>query len=290
MTLEEIITPKLLLSVDKLMLNIKANSVSAVSGKRKSNQKGSSLDFSDYRTYTQGDDIRKIDWNGYARSGKTNIKLYNEEKQSNVNIILDSSKSMDFGEDVENKFIYASLLSALLAYTHIKNEDNVNVYAFEENLMPISINNASRQRFNSMIKQIDKINISKAISDKKKYKFNIMKKGGLTFVISDFYTENGYMQIIKELQELGQRVVLIHILSKQEINPEFSGDYALLDSEENVTKTIFVNYDVISEYKNLLNIHKNEIKKYSNKRNVMYFDVSTDINILDTIFKILNRE
>lgn len=290
MTLEEIITPKLLSNFDRLMLNIKVKTTSAVMGKRKSNQKGSSLDFSDYRAYSQGDDIRKIDWNGYARSGKTNIKLYNEEKQSKVNIIIDCSKSMNYGEETENKLLYGKILSAALSYIHIKNDDNVSIYALNDFLSPIIVNNSTKQGFNSIVKKLDKISCFEGDLSEKKYKFNALKRGGLTFVISDFYTDNGYEDIINSLQRIDQRIILIHILTKEELEPEINGDYKLADIENNSSKNIFVNSDIILEYKRLLNIHKNNIKNYSCKRNVIYFDFSTDISILGSIFEILRRE
>ncbi len=289
MTLEQIITPKLLENLDRLVLSVKNNSISPFMGARKSAQKGSSSDFSDYRAYSQADDIRKIDWKGYARSGKVNIRLYDEERQANISFVIDSSGSMDYGEAQENKFLYARLLSALLCYVYIKNGDCVNIfYADGDSLTPIFSGACSQASFGSVVKRLDDLDLSESV--KAKYRLNGLKRNGICFVLSDFYTQNGFEYIIKHLSELSLSVFLIHLLSPQENKPDMMGNCLLSDNENNSKKALFIDENIISEYKNLLAAHKKEIKSCCIKNNAAYFDFSTDMNVLDGIFKILNWE
>ena len=90
--------------------------------------KGSSLEFSDFREYIPGDDLRRVDWNGYGRFDKLYLKLFLEEKQAAVNLFLDTSKSMDFG----GKIVMAKALAASLAYIAAGGGDRTQIFAFSE--------------------------------------------------------------------------------------------------------------------------------------------------------------
>ena len=81
-----------------LRMSNKMKLTSGMSGGRKSSAKGNSVEFSDFREYMLGDDIRKIDWNAYGRMNRLFIKLFQEEKEGLFRIFLDGSKSMDYGE------------------------------------------------------------------------------------------------------------------------------------------------------------------------------------------------
>lgn len=288
MTLEELLTPKFLLSLDKLFLKLKSNAVSQASGKRKSKIKGNSLDYSDFRAYVQGDDIKKIDWKAYARNEKTNIKLYDEEKQSKISILLDCSKSMDYGENEENKLLYGKLLASALSYIYIKNDDSVDIFSFKENINAVILNTCNKFKFNNLVKALNEEKADKMTAFDS-LKLNMVKDKALVFVLSDFYTENGYKALAKKLQKKNCRLVFLHILTKKETDPDLNGNFILNDIESLEKKSAFIGQEQISEYKKILAEHKNNIKNFCQKRGIMYFDLITDINITDKIFYVLNR-
>ena len=93
--LRDILTNEYLSRLEVLDMSIRKRlSAAPSSGARKSSSKGSSIEFSDFREYAQGDDLRRVDWNSYARFGRLYTKLFNEERQASINIILDGSTSM----------------------------------------------------------------------------------------------------------------------------------------------------------------------------------------------------
>ena len=96
--LMEVITKDFLSQLDQFAIKMESVLINGYSGARKSRAKGMSLEFSDFRPYSLGDDLRRIDWNSYGRFDKLFLKLFMEEKQGNVNIFLDNSMSMDDGE------------------------------------------------------------------------------------------------------------------------------------------------------------------------------------------------
>lgn len=98
--------------LEQLKLHSKKTIQGGTGGNRRSKAKGSSIEFSDFREYSPGDDYRSIDWNAYARFEKLFIKLYMEERETNISILLDSSASM--GKTDPNKAIAAKRLAAIL--------------------------------------------------------------------------------------------------------------------------------------------------------------------------------
>ena len=106
---------------------------SSYTGAQKSKSYGTGTDLSDYRKYEPGDDIRMIDWNVFARTDKLHIKRFEEEKNLTVHIIVDSSKSMDFGKK-RTKFEYAGMLGIGFAYLAMRNNDKFEFSTFADNL------------------------------------------------------------------------------------------------------------------------------------------------------------
>ena len=95
-TLREALTKEYLKRLEEMAIRLKHRlSTDGYSGARRSMAKGSSLEFSDYREYAAGDDLRRVDWNGFARFGKLYLKLFLEEKQASVHVFLDCSRSME---------------------------------------------------------------------------------------------------------------------------------------------------------------------------------------------------
>src|SRR5512147_138111 len=102
----------------------------AMKGERRSSRRGSSVEFADYRNYTPGDDLRRLDWNIYARLERPFIKLLEEEEDLAVHLLVDASKSMDWGEGEEHKFRYAARLAAALGAIALGAGDRLHAVGF----------------------------------------------------------------------------------------------------------------------------------------------------------------
>src|ERR1700716_4200399 len=100
-------------------------------GDHKSPYRGFSVEFVQHREYVPGDDIRHIDWKSYGRSERYTIKQYEQETNYIAHILLDGSKSMEYGEGETNKLEYAKLLAATLSYVIIKQRDSVSLSVFD---------------------------------------------------------------------------------------------------------------------------------------------------------------
>src|SRR5665648_476702 len=129
---------------------------SGTGGNRKSKARGSAIEFSDFREYTLGDDYRSIDWNAYARFERLFIKLYMEERETNITIFLDTSASMNQGEP--NKGKMAKELAAILAYIALANYDRVGIAAINDQLVNELPYFSGKPGFTNALSFLDQVN------------------------------------------------------------------------------------------------------------------------------------
>src|SRR5215813_7721234 len=113
--------------LEQLMLSASRVRAGAIKGERRSTKRGTSIEFADYRNYTPGDDLRRLDWNIYARLERPFIKLLEEEEDLAVHVLIDGSQSMDWGEAEQNKFQYALRLAAGLGAITLASGDVLTV-------------------------------------------------------------------------------------------------------------------------------------------------------------------
>lgn len=267
----------------KLNTNIILNK--GYSGERKSKSKGDSVEFSDFREYTPGDDFRKIDWNAYGRFEKLFIKLFMEERESLINIFLDSSKSMDFGEF--NKSFISKKIALALGYIGISGLDRVNLYTIEEENLQDMGYIKGKNSLNRLIGYLDNIKFNSIYDlfksiEKKTY------KRGISIIISDLFTEN-LEDTIKYLSYMNQSIIIIHVLSKEELKPKIMGDVRLIDSETLEDKDISITPKILDAYNKNLDLYLNNVKEISRKYGCFYSLISTEVSMDKILFDNLIR-
>ncbi|SHH96907.1 DUF58 domain-containing protein [Clostridium grantii] len=269
--------------LENISLNVRMLMKEGAAGGRKSKAKGSSVEFSDFREYTMGDDFRRIDWNAYGRFDKLFVKIFMEEREAFVNIFIDSSKSMDYGE--LKKSTQALKISAILSYLSLNNYDRVCINNIQDSSFRNSTTFMGRNMFNSCINYLKEIkfegntNIGESIKKKSFY------AGGVAIIISDFFTKGNLEEIVKYLIFKKQQVILIHILSNEELNPELQGQIRLIDSETQESKNIFITSQLLNKYKNHLKEFSNNIKEFSKKLGADYIFVSSNDEIEKVVFE-----
>ncbi|WP_035294516.1 DUF58 domain-containing protein [Clostridium sp. KNHs214] len=269
--------------LQNISLKIKMSAHSGNTGIRKSRDEGGSQEFSDFREYSPGDDLRKINWNAYGRSDRLLLKLFMEERESTVNIFLDTSKSMDFGE--EKKSIRGLQLAAALTFISLKDSDRVCINTLGENGLYSSKELNSKNGFKyytDFLQGIEfkgKTNINGCIKKKDKL------LGGLSIIISDFFTADNLEESLKYLKYKKQDFMLIHILSPEELNPKLRGHLRLKDSETEIYRDITVTDNIIKKYDNALKEFTMNLNNISRKLGGRYIVVSSDESLEEIIFK-----
>lgn len=267
-----------------MSLQIKALTEGGQSGVRRSKSKGTSVEFSDFREYNIGDDIRRIDWNAYGRFEKLFIKLFVEEKEANINIYIDCSKSMDFEEKRE----VTLKISAVLAYLALNNQDKVNINLITRDGIK-SEKYSGILSFQRILNFIEKETFEGTVKINNSIKRNKIKSKGLSIIISDFLNEEDIEDSIRFLKYCHQEILIINVLSDSELNPKLNGEVTLVDSESDKKVQLTVTSKILTNYKKALERFtlnlKNVSQKYGGKLIQVSSNESIDKIIFDKLFK-----
>ncbi|MEM9208617.1 MAG: DUF58 domain-containing protein [Pseudomonadota bacterium] len=195
---------------------------------------GFSQEFAEYRAYNEGDDPRFIDWNVYARTGRTYIKRFLGETNSHLMILLDASASMGFGGPPVSKLRYGQFLAASLAFLASRQHDAVGCMVFDEVIRDFRPPSSRAGKLAGVMHSIDDATAGTGTSfDRPFEKFREqMSRRGLVAVISDFYCDaESLLEGVRPLAWQGQDVVLFQILDTQELDPAIRENVLLEDVE-----------------------------------------------------------
>ncbi len=195
---------------------------------------GFSQEFAEYRAYNEGDDPRFIDWNVYARTGKTYTKRFLGDTNSHLMILLDTSASMGFGGPPVSKLRYAQFLAASLAFLANRQHDAVGCMIFDEEVRDFRAPSSRGGKLQGVLHCIDSATASTGTKFDKpfdKFREQVTRRG-LVAVISDFYCDiDELLAGVRPLAWQGQDVVLFQVLDKEELDPEFKSNVLLEDLE-----------------------------------------------------------
>jgi uncharacterized protein (DUF58 family) len=268
--------------LDTIAINVRMLMSEGGGGNRKSRSKGSSVEFSDFREYTMGDDFRRIDWNAYGRFDKLFVKLFMEEQEAMINVFIDSSKSMDFGSPKKSEL--ALKMTGVLAFLALNNLDRVCINSLSKDSFKQSSPVTGRSMFDRCITFLEGISFS-GETDLNAIKKKDIRSRGMSVIISDFFSPEGTEAAIKYLLYKKQDVFLIHVLSPEELNPELEGQIRLLDSETGKVLDVAVTPALLKQYHKKLNEFNNNIKEFCSKMGATYIQVSSADSIDKIIFE-----
>ena len=250
-------------------------------GDRRSRKHGTSVEFADFRNYSQGDDLRRLDWNIYARLGKPFIRLLEEEEDLSIHILLDSSDSMDWPleQSATNKTRYAFQLAAALGYIALASGDPLTVGQLGENSLRSW--GAYRGRQNAMrLLEFLEINPLGGRVDLNTALHDFVHRGnrpGLLFLITDLFFPGGFEKGLDALLAKGHEVSLVHLLSPDEVNPSLSGDVKLVDVENGSETEISLDSSTLDRYSRGLVEWQRKVASFCSYRGIHYVPVITSL-------------
>ncbi len=208
----------LLAQLSTLQLDTNHRIAGALVGRHRSPKHGSSIEFAEHKEYTQGDDIRHLDWKAYVKLDRYYVKRFEDETNLRTFILLDTSGSMRYGEGDQEKFRHGCRLAAALAFLLLKQQDNVGLVAFRDRI----VNYAPPRARSSYLKDLTNILLSLKPEGETRLLSGLehlvehAKHRSLIFVISDFFDSSSTFQ--KTLSRLSTRhdISLFHVLHPDE--------------------------------------------------------------------------
>jgi uncharacterized protein (DUF58 family) len=260
-------------------------------GERRSTVHGASVEFADFRPYVQGDDFRRIDWNAYAKFENLMLRLFVEEQELSVHILLDCSASMKFGDP--DKFDYARRLAAALAYIALANTDRVTFTSLavdEEAETALSPTTSPMRGKAGIVRLMDTLGQLKSGGqtdlNRSLNRFALRTtRAGLVILISDLLSDTGCEDGIKRIRYGKHDLVIVQTLSPQEINPELLGDVRLVDVETQKAVDVSANRQVLNAYQKRLTSFIFDIQSLAHKCGASYVLANTGTSFEDLVLR-----
>lgn len=272
-----LLDPQFLARLEQLELVSRKIFLGVMKGERRSKRKGQSVEFADYRNYVKGDDLRFLDWNLYARLDRLFIRLFMEEEDLHLYVLIDNSLSMDFG--TPTKLHYAKQVAAALAFVGLVNMDRVAVEAFNDRLtqsMPAARGRRSLWRVFDFLNKIEPAGPSNLRESLRTFSLRSSGKG-IVILLSDFMDKGGYEDALRYLVARQYDIYLIHVLSQEEIEPDLMGDLKLIDAEDFDEAEVTVGGPLIKKYKQNLAAYRAALQDFCLKRGMTYLFTSNQV-------------
>ncbi len=260
--LQRFLDPQVLAAIGSLDLVAKTVVDGFVAGLHRSPTFGFSQEFAEYRQYVQGDDLRHVDWNVYARSDRIYLKRFKGDTNSQLLVLLDTSASMSYGTvpykgGVISKLDYARFAAASLIYMSSQQRDAAGIIVFDEDVrayVPPSTRQGQLMRLLHTIEQAEngtRTDFAKPFAHFQEY----LRRRSIVVVLSDFYADpTSIIKTVEPLRYRGNDVVMVHILDPNELAPKFRDPVLLVDAEDASSMEISPEY-ARNEYRDKINNH-----------------------------------
>jgi uncharacterized protein (DUF58 family) len=283
----ELLSPSLLAKLERLELVSRKVFRGRMKGERRSKRKGESVEFADFRGYVAGDDLRLIDWNLYARLDQLFLKLFLEEEDLHFHALIDTSGSMNFGEPT--KLQVAKQLAAALGYVGLCHGDRVRVAALGKPGASAPVLRGRGQLW-QMLSYLESLPSGNNFSLEEGVK-DFCQRGasGVVVLISDLMDKQGYESALRMLVGRRMDVVLIHLMSAEELEPSLRGDLRLVDSEDESIAEVTLNDYALNRYRQTVAGFIDAARAYCARRSITYMLARNDTSIEELITRYLVR-
>ncbi len=273
---DELLAPDFMARLEQLSLMSRKIFAGKMRGERISKRKGESAEFADYRNYVVGDDLRFLDWNIYARLDALFLKLFLEEEDLHVSILLDVSKSMHWGEP--DKGLYSRQVAAAIAYVGLVNFDRVSIYAYADGLQHELAGVRGRRLMFKIVDFLTRVEYDDVSSLPTACKQFAIRhpQPGIVLLLSDFFEKGGYEDGFRYLLGRNYDLYALQILSPEEVDPSLVGDLRLTDVEDDDTAEVTISRALVHRYKRNLRAYCEQLREYCTRRAISYLFTTTE--------------
>jgi uncharacterized protein (DUF58 family) len=254
---------------------------------RRTRKVGSGIEFADHRTYARGDDFRYIDWNLYGRLDKLLLRLFEEEEDLYIYILLDISDSMAIGTPLP-KLHYAMQVGAALTYVGLANLDRVAIIPFAGKLIDRLPPSRGKNRIFRVFEFLRSCDIGGQtdLAECMKTFVGQNKRRGLAVLISDFYDPVGFEQGLNTLRYNKFEPFVLQVYDQREAEPQLHGDLALVDCETGDTREVTVSRSLLEAYQREHERYCKELEAYCTRYAMAFFRTHTSIPFDQLVLKI----
>jgi uncharacterized protein (DUF58 family) len=275
--------------LERLLLLLKSPVRGGLKGGRRSVKRGQSVEFADYRDYALGDDLRQLDWNVYARLEKLFVKLFIEEEDVTITLLVDASASMATGRP--EKLLFAKRAAAALGYIGLASEDRIAVSALGGRTSRRQTPLRGSGRVFRLLSNLSAIQAAPGPTDlvaAARHAAAQLHGRGVVVLMSDLL-DPAADRVIRELASTRSELIVLHILSPEELDPQLEGDLRLVDAESGDGVDVTADLATIDAYRTRLAEWKQSFADLAARRRASYVDLTSDVPLNDLIFAELRR-
>ncbi len=275
----ELLDPAFVRELEALRRRLEVKARSGQGGDHLAKRRGSSVEFREHRSYEPGDDLRRIDWSAYARTGEPMLKLFRAEEDVIARILCDTSASMGSPDGV--KLDFAKRFAAAVGYMVLARSERVQLFSAADGLRTSPPPNRGRAGLPAFLSLLDALsadgmtNLAKAVDAA----VQRSRKPGLLVIVSDFFDGGDVLSSLKQAAFSGHQVALVQVLSREEVEPSFEGDLALLDAESGAAMEVTMDESALLAYQARLQGLTNELEQFAKRHGATYsqFIASDDL-------------
>lgn len=280
---------RLMRNLDRLKLVPRRRRAGFLQGERRSTRKGTSIEFADYRDYTPGDDLRRVDWHAYARSDHLYSKLYEDEQELTVHVLVDTSASMDWGEP--RKLDYAARLAAALGYVALASLDRLLAATIGATTTGRHGPARGRRALMGYLDFLRKVvparetNLNRALTEYVDH----TNGAGLLFLLTDAWSPGLFDGGLHALQARGFETTICHLLSPEELDPQIDGEFRLIDVETRGPIEVDANASLLARYHEAMTAWRGRVRGLCERRGAQYVEVLTTTPLEEVLLRDLRR-
>lgn len=260
-------------------------------GERRSRRHGGTVEFADYRGYSPGDDTRQIDWYAYARLDELYLKLYMQEQDLSLHLLVDQSASMGAGDPP--KLPYARKLAVALASIALSAGDRVSVQILRGGDRSAGFGprrgRAGLSRLLRFLVDDDQARGQTALHEATTRFMQGRPAAGVVIVVSDLFDAGGYEDSLKLLRYSGFEVHVVHVVSPDDVEPQVDQDLELVDAETGDVVTVALTQSAIRDYRRAFDDFVSGAALFCRRHGIGYVLARTDTPVEELILESLRR-
>ena len=271
-----LVSEDLLRRVERLSLRVRRPLRGGPAGEHLGLGSSASIEFSDHRPYSPGDDFRRIDWNALARLDELTIRVTESREDVGLYLILDCSSSMASGDGIKTRL--ARQLGAGLAYLALNQLDVVRIYGLGNGMVSRSPRYTGRKQSADIFRLLRNLPVEPSTNLGAAFAAFLADRPvqGMVIVLSDLLSVTDYRPGLRRMVQAGFEVALVHILGEAELEPKLWGDVELIDSETAETIKISMTLDTLASYRRDLEAWQQDISDYCRSIGVRYIQVPAE--------------
>jgi uncharacterized protein (DUF58 family) len=279
-----LLDPEFVRELEALRRRLRVSVQSGASGERAARRRGGSAEFQEHRPYTAGDDLRRVDWSAFARTGEPVLKLFRAEEDTVLRLLVDASASLAFGEP--QKLEVARRVAAAIGYLGLANGQRVQVLVARERtdqsasrgLERVGAARRGRDALAALLRDLSEPSAAGSADLARALDATVQRSSrpGLLVVLSDFFDPGPLTRSLTRAAASGHQVALVQVFAREEVEPGYEGDFSLVDAETDAAVELSMDATAIDAYVSRLTGLIEELRSWARQHRASYVRVTND--------------